>query len=901
MTLPAGTRLGPYQIQAPLGAGGMGEVYRARDTRLGREVAIKVLPPSLAVDTDRLRRFETEARSASSLNHPNIVTIHDIGESGGTSFIAMEMVDGQTLRELLAEGPLPTKRLLAIAAQVADGLAKAHGAAIVHRDLKPENVMVTRDGFVKILDFGLAKLTQPEEPDGRTQAPTMSGATAVGSVMGTVGYMSPEQAMGKPVDFRSDHFSFGSIAYELATGQRAFARDSVPETLTAIIRDEPEPIASLNPQTPAPLRWIVERCLAKSPEGRYAATRDLAHDLAALRERLAETTSVAAAARGHSPSPRWLVGLAAAGLLAAAAFATLSALRRPLVPPAWPVRFEVRAPQGTRFEWAPMQNLFALSPDGRRIAFAARRLDGLSSLWVRPLAELSAAAVAGTEGAAAPFWSPDGRFIAFFADGKLKKVDAAGGLPVTICDVPVAFPSGSWGSEHSILFAGLTQPVVNLVPEGGGAPRAILKADSSRHEVSVCWPSFLPDGRHFLYVGRSDAEKQTYVRVASLEDGRTSPLLMNCSRAQYVSGDPSAPADRRSGRLLYARDGNLLIQRFDPARLRLTGDAMASGEEVFQHALIGAGPFSASDSGVLASRGKAGPTRLAWVDRTGRETGSLASPAQFRSVRLSPDSRKVLVSGIDLRTGLLNLWAGDVVRDVLTRLDLGSDDYHTGVWSPDGTRLVFSVGSMRHAPSLYAVSLRGASASESILAPDGIQHPDDWSPDGRSILYFAAQTESGTGLWVLNLEGEPKPRRLVSVSDPTYLTHAQFSPDGRWIAYCAPEAGRSEVYVTSFPEPGERVRVSVSGGATPRWRRDGRELYFMSAGNEMVATAIELGSSVKVGASRPLFRMNPEGWQDYDVTADGQRFLAVVNMAAVDVDAIAVTVHWQSRLGRQVQ
>ena len=684
----------------------MGEVYRARDTRLGRDVAIKVLPSALSADMDRLKRFEKEARAASSLNHPSIVTIHDIGESGGTSFIAMEMVEGQTLRELLADGQLPTKRLLAVAAQLADGLAKAHGAGIVHRDLKPENVMVTRDGFVKILDFGLAKLTQAEEPDGRTQAPTMSGETAAGIVMGTVGYMSPEQATGKLLDFRSDQFSFGSIIYELATGKRAFARGSVPETLTAIIRDEPEPIEKLNPLSPEPLRWIVERCLAKNPDGRYASTRDLAHDLAALKDRPAETSGFTAAARRPSLGPRWIVGLAAAGSLAAAAFAALIAYRHPSLPPASPVRFEIRAPEGTRLEWAPMQNLFALSPDGRRIVFAARRPDGQTSLWVRSLGEVSAAALQGTEGAAAPFWSPDSRFVAFFADGKLKKVDAAGGLPVTICDVAVAFPSGSWGSERSILFAGLTQPVVNLVPEGGGASRAVLEADTSRHEVSVCWPSFLPDGRHFLYVGRSDAEKQTYVRVASLEDGRTAPLLMNCSRAQYVPEDPNAPVHGRPGHLLYARDGNLLIQPFDAARLRMAGDAVPSGEEVFQHALIGAGPFSASNNGILASRGKAGPTRLAWLDRTGHETGSLASPAQFRSVRLSPDSRSVLVSGIDLRTGLLHLWAGDLSRDVLTRLDLGSDDYHSGIWSPDGSRIVFSVGSMRHAPSLYSISLR---------------------------------------------------------------------------------------------------------------------------------------------------------------------------------------------------
>jgi eukaryotic-like serine/threonine-protein kinase len=516
---------------------------------------------------------------------------------------------------------------------------------------------------------------------------------------------------------------------------------------------------------------------------------------------------------------------------------------------------------------------------------------------VRLLAELSAAALPGTEGAAAPFWSPDGRSLAFFADGKLKRIDAAGGPALTICEVNVAFPSGSWGSKHLILFAGLTQPVMNLVSESGGAPEVALKADPSRHEVSVCWPSFLPDGRHFLYVGRSDSEKETYVRVASLADSRTAPLLTNCSRAQYVPGDPNAPATGRSGHLLYARGGNLLVQPFDAARLGLAGDAIPSGEEVFQHALIGAGPFSASDNGVLASRGKAGPTRLAWFDRTGRETGSLATPAGFRSVRLSPDSRRVLVGETDPHTGMGDLWAGDLSRDVLTRLDLGSNDYHSGIWSPDGTRIVFSVGSMRHAPSLYALSLRGSGAPEPVLPPGGIQRADDWSPDGRSILYFAAQTDSGSGLWVFSIEGEAKPRRLVSVSEPTDV-QAQFSPDGRWIAYCAPEAGRSEVYVTSFPEPGERVRVSVSGGSTPRWKGDGRELYFVSAGNEMIATAIELGSSVRVGASRPLFRMNPAGWQDYDVTADGQRFLVVVNMPAPDAEAISVTVNWFSLLRR---
>ncbi len=545
-----------------------------------------------------------------------------------------------------------------------------------------------------------------------------------------------------------------------------------------------------------------------------------------------------------------------------------------------------------------MQNLFALSPGGRRIAFAARRSDGQSSLWVRSLAELSAAAVPGTEGAAAPFWSPDGRFVAFFADGKLKKVDAAGGQPVTLCDVTGAFPSGSWGSEHSILFAGLTQPVVNLVSESGGVPRAVLKVDASRQEVSVCWPSFLPDGHHFLYVGRSKAEKQTYVRVANIEDGKTVPLLTDCSRAQYVPGEPSADARGRSGHLLYARDGGLLAQPFDSDRLRLTGDAIPTGQEVFQHALIGTGPFSASDNGVLASRGKGGPTRLAWIDRSGRETGSLASPAGFGSVRLSPDSREVFVGEIDPRTGMGSIWTGDLSRGVLTRLELGSDDYSSPTWSPDGTRMVFSVGSMGHPPALYAVALHGSGTSELIVPPGGIQRAEDWSPDGRSLLYFGARTVSGTGLWVLNPNGEPNPRKLLSVRDTTELTQAQFSPDGRWIAYCAPESGRPEIFLTSFPEPAERVKVSASGGSRPRWKRDGSELYFVSAGDEMIATAVHLGSSAQVGASRPLFRMDPAGWQDFDVTADGQRFLVVVNLPAPDADAISLTINWFSLLRR---
>jgi len=899
--MPAvGSRLGPYEILSLLGAGGMGEVYRARDSRLGREVAVKVLPEAFSADPERLMRFEKEARSASSLNHPSIVTIHDIGVSGGVSYIAMEKVEGQTLRELLAGGPLAEKFLLSIGAQVADGLAKAHEAGIVHRDLKPENVMVTADGgFVKILDFGLAKLTQPEQSGEVTSAATAGQDTAVGVVIGTAGYMSPEQATGKPLDFRSDLFSFGSILYEMVTGKRAFGRNSVVETLTAVIRDEPESIERLRPLSPVSLRWLVERCLAKNPQDRYAATRDLAHDLTTLKDRVAETRGGGLVPAAPSAQSSWRrraegLGLGLAAILAAATFALVRAHRPAATAPGAPIRFVVGAPQDARFAWVPMQNLFAVSPDGRRLAFAASGADGRSLLYVRSLAEVSAVALKGTEGAAAPFWAPDSRFLGFFAGGKLKKIEAAGGPPVTLCDVPVAFPSGSWGIRHSILFAGLTQPSVSLVADGGGAPATVLTADPSRRETSVCWPSFFPDGRHFLYVGRSEAEKQTYVRLASLDSRQSVALLANSSRAQYVPGDAAGSS---RGYLLYAREGSLMAQPFDHERLRLSGDPVPAGEEILQHTLIGTGLFSASDNGVLASRGKGPLARLAWVDRTGRETGSISSPGGFESVEISPDSRSVLVGSVSPSTGTSELWVGDLSRGVLTRLDIGSDDYHPAVWSPDGARIAYSAGTMRHAPSLFEIALHASGSPRPILPPRGIQRVDDWSPDGRFLLYFEAPTEAGSGLSFVNVEGQPNSRQLLAVSDLTDPL-AQFSPDGRWIAYGASEAGRSEVFLAAFPTPGERIRISVHGGSRPRWNRDGSALFFVSGPNEMTTVPVRLASRADIGEAQTLFPMSPGGWRDYDVARDGSRFLVVENLPSPDSNAITVTANWPSLLRR---
>ncbi len=894
MTLAVGTRLGPYEILAPIGAGGMGEVYRARDTRLDRTVAIKVLPAQLSSSPERRDRLEREARTISQLSHSHICALYDIGREGDTDFFVMEYLEGDTLAERLNKGPLPFEQVCRYGAEIAEALGTAHAAGVVHRDLKPGNVMLTKSG-VKLMDFGLAKVLAAAVPiEALTSAPTRAkDLTIEGTLLGTVPYMAPEQLEGRQPDARTDIFAFGALLYEMAVGRKAFTGASQASLMSAILTSEPPAVSSLQPMSPLSFDRLVKTCLAKDPAERWQSAHDIGLQLAWIAR--GGTDQPGRPARDLSSAPRWLVGVAAVSVLAAAALMALYALRRPSSAPAAPIRFAVRAPVGTRFIWNRAQDVFAVSPDGRRLVFVARGADGQDLLWVRSLAEPSAVTLAGTEGAAAPFWSPDSRFIAFFADRKLKKIDPSGGPAVTLCDVPIGAPSGSWGSQHSILFAGLGDPFVSLVAEGGGASKVVLKADASRRERAVCWPRFLPDGRHFLYLVKSLTDKQLELRLASIEDGNTDSLLTNCSRAQHVPGDPNDSAGNRSGYLLYARDGSLLAQPFDSQRMRLAGDAVPVGQEIVQHALTGSGAFSASNNGVLAVRGGGSLARLAWIDRAGRETGSVA-PAGFESLRLSPDSRRVIANRVDPRTGLHDLVIGDLSRGVLTRLDLGSGDYLQPIWSPDGTRIAYGLISMSHPPALQWLALRGSGSPEPILPPGEVQRTEDWSPDGRFVLYFGGMlTKGGSGLWVVNLEGEPKPRKLLSQATDS---QAQFSPDGHWIASCSPESGRSEVFLTSFPEPGERIRVSASGGSRPRWKRDGREIYFMSADNEMIATPVRLAAGGEVGQARPLFRIDPAGWRDYDVTPDGERFLAVVNVPVQDADAIAVTANWLSLLPR---
>ena len=560
MTLAVGNRLGPYEILAPLGSGGMGEVYRARDTRLAREVAVKVLPAELSSDRERLRRFEKEARSASALNHPNIVTIYEIGSAGDVTYIAMELVGGETLRTTLLRGALTTKKLLQVAAQIAEGLARAHEAGIVHRDLKPENLMITKEGLVKILDFGVAKPTAWRSGSGEgPHSPTMT-ETSPGVILGTAGYMSPEQASGEPVDFRSDQFALGSILYEMATGKRAFQGRTAVDTLAAILNEQPEPIASLNAGIPVPLLWIVERCHSKEPRGRYGSTEDLSRDLATVRDRLSEATSGMSLAASR-PRRRWVAGLVLG--IAAAAIVGFGLTRlRPQIADPRTVRFPIHAPKETGF-WG----VWAFSPDGSTLAFIAAG-KGPSSVWLRPMSSMEARSVRGTENADSVFWSPDGKSLGFFASGKLWRVSASGGVPVPLCDVGKdSTQIGTWGADEQILFSPETGEAIYRVSSSGGTASPFVRANRARGETQVRFPWFLPDGKHFLYM-RRNADGGTLMLAGP--DGAARSIFPVLSRVEYME----------PGYLVFTRGQTLLAQRFDAGSGSLFGEPHSLAEGV---------------------------------------------------------------------------------------------------------------------------------------------------------------------------------------------------------------------------------------------------------------------------------------------------------------------------------
>jgi Tol biopolymer transport system component len=872
MTLTSGTRLGPYEILSPLGAGGMGEVYRARDAKLAREVAIKVLPADVSEDRSRLARFEQEARAASALNHPNIVTIYEIGSVESVSYIAMELVQGKTLREVLAEGALPAKRLLALSAQIADGLARAHEAGIVHRDLKPDNVMITREGLVKILDFGLAKLAGSSGPE-MSQLPTIAEPTEPGLVLGTVGYMSPEQAIGRQVDFRSDQFSLGSILYEMATGRRAFSRGSAPETLAAIIREEPEPLPSLAPQLPTVLRWAIERCLAKEPEERYGSTRDLARDLSQLRDHISQASWEASPARTSRRRGRLVVAWAAS-LVLVAALALLVGPRSLEEPSLTPVRFSVAIPGdyvGSRV---------TVSPDGSRLAFETFS-QGQRRIFLRRLDSDETVELQGTLGATGHFWSPDSRHLAFWADGKLKKIPISGGPAVELCDAVVLAP-GTWSRDGTILFPSRANPWgLFRVPETGGVA---VRVTACKSEEEHRGPWFLPDGRRFLYLTTNPgpAERRE-LRLGSLASTESRTVTYLDSRAEY------SPA----GYLVYAREGALLAQRFDERNARLMGEPVLVADDVSYFLNTGEASFSASQTGVLAYRAVFSPSKLTWFGRDGKEISQLGQLSMsHRGLRISPDGARVAIQIRDKRTGTGDIWVFDLGRGVSTRLNSDTANEFMPVWTPDGTRLLYS-SDRRGAPDIYELPTGETPGSEkAVLEQEGFQQPEDVSRDGRFLVYSDAEQYPNWDIWLLPLQGE---RRTLPWEHTRFAeTNPRFSPDGRWIAYQSDESGVPEIYVALTQGGGGKKRISPAGGRDPRWRADGRELYYVGPGDFVMAVTVTPGARLKAGAPAPLFRV--EGIRNYDVTADGSKFL-VTTPSDPDRDSqVRVIVNWTAAL-----
>jgi serine/threonine protein kinase len=851
----------------------MGDVYKARDTRLGRLVAIKVLPDDLASDAMRLHRFEQEARAASELNHPNIVTVYDFGVCDSTHYMAMELVDGQTLKKAVSN-PLPAKRLLEIALPVAEALATAHQHGIVHRDLKPDNVMVSREGFVKLLDFGVAK-SLPRDEDERIGSVITS--TYPGVLVGTAEYMSPEQATGQNVGFHSDQFSFGVVLYELATAIRPFRRPTTAETLAAIEQEEPKRLSEVRPDLPAPLRWTIERCLAKNPEGRFASTHDLARELATIRDHLPE---IGAAAR-PTARPWWGTGLAV--VLGAVVVGGLYVDRRS--PKPQPVlRFSVYPPPRGAFETesstpAPV----AVSPDARQMVFGVRDNAGRSQLWLRVLDATDAHPLEGTDDATYPFWSPDSRYIGFFSEGKLKKVDAAGG-PVQILSEAPNGRGGTWGRDGFILFAPASQGPICRVSAVGGSSTPITEAAPA---ASHRWPHLLPDGRHFLF-RISGSGSRHGIAVTAIGSKEIEVLVPDASNALYAE----------PGYLLFSRGGTLMAVPFDAANARLNGDAVPIAERISDHPYRGNAAFSVS-GGLLAYQPASNSSRLTWIDRSGRSTATAQPPGDYGGLRLSPDGRRCLVEARDVRTRVIGVWMLDLTRAVQTRLTAGSRISESAAWAPDGTEVIFASDRDGHS-DLYKKSSSGAGPEERVFQSGIDKLPTDWSTDGKYVVF------NGTGrdqpdwdLWLFSFETRQAAPLVQTAFDER---DGRLSADRRWLAFSSTETGAREVYVTSFPKPGGKVRISPGGGIQPVWRGDGKELFFIAADDRLMAVGVRADPTFEAGTPQPLFearlRTSASDMTLYDAAADGSRFLMNVPDESLAPTPINVVVNWTALIRR---
>jgi len=946
--LNAGAKLGPYEILSALGAGGMGEVYKARDTRLNRDVAIKVLPEHLALNAELRERFQREAETIANLHHPNICVLHDIGEQAGTQYLVMEYLEGETLAQRLSQSPdrkgaglrrtdaaggtladargtesnpLPLDQALRYAIEIADALDKAHRKGATHRDIKPGNIMLTKEGS-KLLDFGLAKLKQqarkpvvlgPDDPTPPLGSPLLGSVgessppvgkpTIEGTILGTVQYMSPEQVEGRidDIDDRSDIFSFGATLYEMLTGRKCFEGKSAASVMAKILEVEPPLVSQVQSEvlaqrhaakppaeslSPPALDRVIKKCLEKDRDDRWQSARDLCDELRWISHSAPQAIPMPSGVTApHKSRERVLSVVAAVATVIAIALA-IPYFRPSPTTESNAIRFSI-SPSGD----APIAGLdLAVSPDGNYVAFVATNAAGQNVLWVRGLDSPTAQPLTATEGAAAPFWSPDSRTIGFFAGDKLKTISAYGGPVQTLTD---AYPRGAtWNRDGVILFTPANFAGLASIPASGGIASQVTTPDSSRGERSHRYPQFLPDGRRFLYLSLTAKAEDRGIYGGSLDSKETMLLMKAHLRAAYAPGY-----------LLFMRDQTLMAQPFDADKLRLAGEPTLVADGVGTNPTPGNAGFSISEGGVLAywNLGALGTNKLTWFDRAGKELGAVGSAGNYQQVELSPDGKRVAVHS----TGRTpeDIWLLEVDREITTRFTLDSAVDRFPLWSPDGGRILFhSNRSAAPGYDFYQKPTDGTGDEEVVFQSPEAKYPRDWSSDGRLLAYtvFGTGQEGNNDIWVLPFSGERKPTALFQTK--FHEAYPQFSPDVRWIAYASEESGRPEVYVSSFPLGSGKIQVSTDGGVQPRWRADGKELFYLSLDRKLMAVNLEANAPLDVSPPNPLFTVTftpaaisqPVARSDYDVASDGQRFL--FNIPADTTVPITVVLNWAAGL-----
>ncbi len=886
MALASGTRLGPYEIVSPLGEGGMGEVYRARDTQLGRDVALKILPVSFASDPDRLMRFEREAKTLASLNHPHIAAIYGLESAGGQRALVMELVEGEDLTKRIARGPAPPVEAVGIARQLVDALEAAHEKGIVHRDLKPANIKVTPDGVVKVLDFGLAKAIEGDGSSGADPSPsaatmTSPAMTAMGVILGTAAYMSPEQAKGRPVDKRSDIWAFGVVLHEMLTGRQLFSAETVAETLGLIFSREPD-LAALPADVPRGLRTLIGRCLEKDPKRRLRDIGDARWEL--------EAGEPPATPVDQSPGGgalQWIPWAAAAVALVLAGWAW-TARPRVLMTAVADGHLTIELPADatlvTNDEPATSRGPIAVSPDGRHVVYVGP--SGRSTrLVVRTLNDFTPRAIAGTEGARLPFFSPDGDSVGFFADGKLKKTLLSGGTAATLADAPR--PGGaSWGRNGEIVFAPFEGGLF-AVPAAGGTPRQVTSLDWAAGDDQHAWPQLLGDGRQVLFTVVAWSRETSEIVLVNLDTGERRLVEEDAAFARYIPA-----ADGGAGHLVFVRGEALMAAPFDPARAGHAGTAIAVTDGVR------AAQFAVSDTGILVyapSTGAAPDYSLVWVDRTGAITPITDVPRGYEDLDLSPDGRRVALtieeSGVDSPA---HVWIADTRQGTLSRLTFEGFS-RDPVWAPDGQSVTFGSKRGENVFGLYVQRIDGSAPAGLVWAspvpiwPD----PQSWTPDGRTVVFTTKGADTRDDIWALSLDdGTARPW----LSTPTVEWAGRLSPDGKWMAYNVLDGGREQVYVQSYPGPAAKHLVSEGGGVNPIWSRDGRELFFRRD-DELVAVEVDTSSGFSVGKPTVLFsgRYRLTG-RDYDVSPDGTRFVMMLANEPRTTDSMRVLLNWWQTL-----